>query len=72
MIPVLLHLGPIPIYSFGVMAAMGFLAGNFALSRECQRRGYDAGLADTAPVAAGKDEDARRKNRRIELRLTGG
>jgi phosphatidylglycerol---prolipoprotein diacylglyceryl transferase len=50
MIPVLLHLGPIPIYSFGVMVAMGFLAGNFALSRECQRRGYDAGLADTIVV----------------------
>jgi len=36
------------------------------------RRLIVAGLADTAPVAAGKDEDARRKNRRIELRLTGG
>jgi chemotaxis protein MotB len=36
------------------------------------RRLMVAGLADTAPVAAGKDEDSRRKNRRIELRLTGG
>jgi flagellar motor protein MotB len=31
-----------------------------------------AGLADTVPVAAGTDEASRRKNRRIELRVTGG
>ena len=29
MIPVLLRLGPLPIYSFGVMAALGFLMANF-------------------------------------------
>jgi phosphatidylglycerol:prolipoprotein diacylglycerol transferase len=50
MIPILLHLGPIPIYSFGVMAALGFLAGNFFLSLECRRRGYDSGLADSIVV----------------------
>jgi phosphatidylglycerol:prolipoprotein diacylglycerol transferase len=50
MIPILLHLGPVPIYSFGVMVALGFLAGNFALSLECQRRGYDSGLADSIVV----------------------
>ena len=36
------------------------------------RRLMVAGLAATMPVAAGKDENSRRKNRRIELRLTGG
>lgn len=50
MIPVLLHLGPIPIYSFGVMAALGFLAGDFALTLECRRRGIDPGLADSLVV----------------------
>jgi phosphatidylglycerol:prolipoprotein diacylglycerol transferase len=50
MFPVLFHLGPIPIYSFGVMVACGFLAGNFALSLECRRRGYDSGLADSIVV----------------------
>jgi chemotaxis protein MotB len=29
-----------------------------------------AGLADTAPIAPGKDERSRRRNRRIELRVT--
>ena len=51
MIPVLLRLGPLPIYSFGVMAALGFLAGNFLLTHECKRRGYDPGLADAIVVS---------------------
>jgi flagellar motor protein MotB len=29
-----------------------------------------AGLADTAPISPGKDERSRRRNRRIELRVT--
>jgi phosphatidylglycerol---prolipoprotein diacylglyceryl transferase len=52
MIPVLLHLGPIPIYSFGVMAALGFLAANFTLALECRRRGIDTSLADSVVVWA--------------------
>jgi phosphatidylglycerol---prolipoprotein diacylglyceryl transferase len=52
MIPVLLHLGPIPIYSFGVMAALGFLAADFTLTLECRRRGIDPGLADSVVVWA--------------------
>ena len=51
MIPVLLHLGPITIYSFGVMAALGFLAGDFTLTLECRRRGFDPGLADSVVVS---------------------
>jgi phosphatidylglycerol:prolipoprotein diacylglycerol transferase len=50
MIPVLFRLGPLPIYSFGVMVALGFLTGNFLLTRECKRRGYDPGLADAIVV----------------------
>lgn len=50
MIPVLFHIGSFPIYSFGVMAALGFLSANFVLSLECRRRGYDAGLADSIVV----------------------
>jgi phosphatidylglycerol---prolipoprotein diacylglyceryl transferase len=50
MIPVFFHLGSLPIYSFGVMAALGFLVGNFLLTRECKRRGYDPGLADAIVV----------------------
>lgn len=50
MIPVLLRLGPLTIYSFGVMAALGFLTGNFLLTRECKRRGFDPRLADAIVV----------------------
>ncbi len=52
MIPVLFRLGPLPIYSFGVMAALGFLMANFLLSRECKRRGLDPGMADALVVSA--------------------
>ena len=51
MIPVLFRLGPLPIYSFGVMAALGFLMANFLLTRECARRGYDPGMADALVVS---------------------
>jgi phosphatidylglycerol:prolipoprotein diacylglycerol transferase len=50
MFPVLLHIGPIQIYSFGVMAALGFLAGDFTLTLECRRRGIDPKLADSVVV----------------------
>jgi phosphatidylglycerol:prolipoprotein diacylglycerol transferase len=50
MIPILFHIGSIPIYSFGVMAAMGFLAANFVLTSETRRRGLDSGLADSLVV----------------------
>lgn len=38
MIPILLDLGPIKVYSFGLMLALGFLAGSYILSRELKRR----------------------------------
>ncbi len=38
MIPVLLDLGPIKVYSFGLMLALGFLVGSYVLSRELKRR----------------------------------
>lgn len=50
MIPVLLHLGPITIYSFGVMAALGFIAADFVLAAECRHRGLPPGLADSVIV----------------------
>jgi phosphatidylglycerol:prolipoprotein diacylglycerol transferase len=52
MIPVLFHLGPLPIYSFGVMAALGFLAADLTLTLECRRSGIDPSLADTIVVWA--------------------
>lgn len=47
MYPVLLHLGPITIYSYGVMMALGFISAGWTLGREFQRRGKDPNLAST-------------------------
>lgn len=41
MIPILLDFGPIKVYSFGLMLALGFLAGSYILSRELKRRKID-------------------------------
>src|SRR5260370_23728999 len=41
MIPVLLRIGPITIYSCGLMVALGFIAGDLVLASEFKRKGYD-------------------------------
>lgn len=41
MIPILFRVGPITVYSYGLMMALGFLAGDFAASLEFKRRGYN-------------------------------
>ena len=38
MIPVILRLGPVTIYSYGLMMALGFIVGDLLLSHECRRR----------------------------------
>lgn len=45
MYPVLLRLGPLTIYSYGVMMALGFLAASWVLSHEFQRQGRDPALS---------------------------
>jgi phosphatidylglycerol:prolipoprotein diacylglycerol transferase len=47
MYPVILKLGPITIYSYGVMMALGFLAAGWVLGKELQRQGKDPNLAST-------------------------
>jgi phosphatidylglycerol:prolipoprotein diacylglycerol transferase len=47
MYPVLLRLGPITIYSYGVMMALGFLAAGWVLSKELQRQGKDPNFSST-------------------------
>jgi phosphatidylglycerol---prolipoprotein diacylglyceryl transferase len=44
MIPVILRLGPVTIYSYGLMMALGFIAGDLLLSQECRRRGFSSEL----------------------------
>jgi phosphatidylglycerol---prolipoprotein diacylglyceryl transferase len=50
MIPVLLRLGPLTIYSYGLMMAFGFIAGDLVLGRECRRRGFSPELASAVVV----------------------
>ncbi|MCS6925698.1 MAG: prolipoprotein diacylglyceryl transferase [Candidatus Binatia bacterium] len=47
MYPVLLRFGPITVYSYGVMMALGFLAAGWVLRRELHRQGRDPHLAAT-------------------------
>lgn len=47
MYPVLFQFGPITIYSYGVMMALGFLAAGWVLGKDLQRRGKDPNLAST-------------------------
>ena len=46
MLPVLLRVGPLTIYSYGLMMALGFIAGDYVLSRECRRRGISPDYAN--------------------------
>jgi len=41
MIPILFRIGPITVYSYGLMMALGFLAADLFASLEFKRRGYD-------------------------------
>ncbi|MBI3769286.1 MAG: prolipoprotein diacylglyceryl transferase [Deltaproteobacteria bacterium] len=45
--PVIFSLGPITVYSFGVMLALGFLAAGNVLGRELERKGIDPELASS-------------------------
>jgi len=50
MIPIILRVGPVTIYSYGLMMALGFIAGDLLLSRECRRRGFDSELGTAIVV----------------------
>ncbi len=50
--PIIFEIGPIRIASYGVMLAVGFLAGLTLLKREMARKGLDATLGDRMFVAA--------------------
>jgi phosphatidylglycerol---prolipoprotein diacylglyceryl transferase len=45
MIPILLRIGPITIYSYGCMVALAFIVGGWLVTREFDRRGYSPELA---------------------------
>jgi len=52
MYPELLKIGPVTIYSYGLMAALGFLLGGYLLERELQRVGRSKDLAGSIIIAA--------------------
>jgi phosphatidylglycerol:prolipoprotein diacylglycerol transferase len=47
MIPILLRLGPITVYSYGLMMALGFIAADIACTSEFKRHGYQGEWAST-------------------------
>lgn len=52
MYPELVKIGPITIYSFGLMAAIGFLVSGFLLEKQLARVGLDKELAGSIIIAA--------------------
>jgi phosphatidylglycerol---prolipoprotein diacylglyceryl transferase len=47
MYPELLHLGPLTIYSYGVMMAVAFLVSSWVLGKALERQGKDSALSST-------------------------
>ncbi len=41
MYPKLFQIGPVPVYSYGLMLGIAFLVGNYFFNKELKRNGYD-------------------------------
>ena len=52
MIPVLFHIGPLAVYSYGMMMALGFLAADYVIALDCRRRGITTDYASSVVVWA--------------------
>jgi len=52
MYPEILKIGPVTIYSYGLMAAIGFLLGGYLLEKQLQRVGREKELAGSIIIAA--------------------
>jgi phosphatidylglycerol:prolipoprotein diacylglycerol transferase len=50
--PVLFKIGPVSIYSFGLMMGLGFLTASYILTKELQRKGLDPSLGSTITLIA--------------------
>src|SRR5579885_1687187 len=50
MIPVLFHIGPLAVYSYGMMMALGFLAADYVITLECRRRAITTEYASSIVV----------------------
>ncbi len=52
MIPILFEIGPLKIYSYGLMLGIGFLLGSYILSLEFRRKGIDPNLSSNITILA--------------------
>jgi len=52
MCPKLLQIGPFPVYGYGLMLAIGFIAASYLLTSEFRRRGIDPNAANTITLIA--------------------
>ncbi len=52
MFPVLFKIGPISIYSFGLMMGIGFLVASYILTKELKRKGIDPNIGSTITLFA--------------------
>ncbi|MCK5573292.1 MAG: prolipoprotein diacylglyceryl transferase [Bacteroidetes bacterium] len=52
MIPVLIEIGPVKIYSYGLMLGIAFLLGSYVLSLELKRKKLNPGLGSTITIMA--------------------
>jgi phosphatidylglycerol:prolipoprotein diacylglycerol transferase len=52
MIPVLFEIGPLKVYSYGLMLGIAFILGNALLARDFKRRGWNPAIAGTITVIA--------------------
>lgn len=52
MYPVILEIGPLRVYSFGLMMAIAFMTAAYLTGRELARKGYDGDIASTLVVWA--------------------
>jgi len=50
--PILFKIGSVPVYSFGLLMGLGFIAGSMVLSKDLTRRGYDQNLGSTITLLA--------------------
>jgi phosphatidylglycerol:prolipoprotein diacylglycerol transferase len=52
MYPILFKIGPVPIYSFGLMMALGFMVASVVITKELVRKGYHRDLGNTITLLA--------------------
>jgi phosphatidylglycerol:prolipoprotein diacylglycerol transferase len=50
--PLLFKIGPIPVYSFGLMMALAFLTANWLFAKEARRRGWSERFVSTVTLLA--------------------